>query len=79
MEYEITTTCPRFLRKETLDANTPMCDIFPCKTCYKKDICGLFSVNGVYYGEHFFELNIMRNLMYPTYFSIKKLVLDPEN
>lgn len=25
------------------------------------------------------ELNTMRNLMYPTYFSIKELVLDPEN
>ena len=55
MEYEITTTCYRFLRKATLDADTPMCDIFPCETCGKKDICGLFSVNGVYYGEHFFS------------------------
>lgn len=55
MQYKIKTRCTGFQQEATFDDSTPLQRIFPCETCQRSGTCGLFSVNGIDYGEHYFS------------------------
>lgn len=55
MQYKIKTRCAGFQQEATFDDSTPLQRIFPCETCQRSGTCGLFSVNGIDYGEHYFS------------------------
>lgn len=55
MEYKIKTRCIRFQQEATFEENTPLRCMFPCESCRSIGLCGLFSVNGIDYGEHYFS------------------------